>query len=104
MEKITKEYYEKLKTINYNKVEITLYNKLKDYGIWWVRNRVKDAEDYFLYFNDKIKYLKKYIEEFLKECIKEYNEKDFHLVYNEKLEKYEAEYKKEKISMNFIYN
>jgi hypothetical protein len=104
MEKITKEYYEKLKTINYNKVEITLYNKLKDYGIWWVRNRVKDAEDYFLYFDDKIKYLKKYIEEFLKECIKEYNEKDFHLVYNEKLEKYEAEYKKEKISMNFIYN
>ena len=104
MEKITKEYYEKLKTINYNKVEITLYNKLKDYGIWWVRNRVKDAEDYFLYFNDKIKYLKKYIEEFLKECIKEYNEKDFNLVYNEKLEKYEAEYKKEKISMNFIYN
>ena len=104
MEKITKEYYEKLKTINYNKVEITLYNKLKDYGIWWVRNRVKDAEDYFLYFNDKIKYLKKYIEEFLKECIKEYNEKDFHLVYNEKLEKYEAEYKKGKISMNFIYN
>ena len=104
MEKITKEYYEKLKTINYNKVEITLYNKLKDYGIWWVRNRVKHAEDYFLYFNDKIKYLKKYIEEFLKECIKEYNEKDFHLVYNEKLEKYEAEYKKEKISMNFIYN
>ena len=98
MEKTTKEYYEKLKTINYNKVEITLYNKLKDYGIWWVRNRVKDAEDYFLYFNDKIKYLKKYIEEFLKECIKEYNEKDFHLVYNEKLEKYEAEYKKEKIS------
>ena len=104
MEKITKEYYEKLKTINYNKVEITLYNKLKDYGIWWVRNRVKDAEDYFLYFNDKIKYLKKYIEEFLKECIKEYNEKDFNFVYNEKLEKYEAEYKKEKISMNFIYN
>ena len=104
MEKITKEYYEKLKTINYNKVEITLCNKLKDYGIWWVRNRVKDAEDYFLYFDDKIKYLKKYIEEFLKECIKEYNEKDFHLVYNEKLEKYEAEYKKEKISMNFIYN
>ena len=104
MEKITKEYYEKLKTINYNKLEITLYNKLKDYGIWWVRNRVKDAEDYFLYFNDKIKYLKKYIEEFLKECIKEYNEKDFNFVYNEKLEKYEAEYKKEKISMNFIYN
>lgn len=104
MEKITKEYYEKLKTINYNKVEITLYNKLKDYGIWCVRNRVKDAEDYFLYFNDKIKYLKKYIGEFLKKYIKEYNEKDFNLVYNEKLEKYEAEYKKEKISMNFIYN
>ena len=58
MEKITKEYYEKLKTINYNKVEITLYNKLKDYGIWWVRNRVKDAEDYFLYLILSLKYRK----------------------------------------------
>ena len=98
MEKISKEYYEKLKTINYSKVEITLYDKLKDYGIWWVKNRVEDAENYYLYFEDKIKYFKKHIREFLKKHIKEYNEKDFNLIYNEKIGKYEAEYKKENIS------
>lgn len=104
MEKINKEYYEKLKTINYSKVEITLYNKLKDYGIWWIRNRVEDAENYYLYFEDKIKYLKKHIGEFLKKCINEYDEKDFNLIYNEKSKKYEAEYNKENIPMIFNYN
>ena len=104
MEKISKEYYEKLRTINYSKVEITLYNKLKDYGIWWVKNRVEDTENYYLYFEDKIKYLKKHIREFLEKQIKEYNEKDFNLIYNEKFEKYEAEYKKENIPMIFHYN
>ena len=104
MEKISKEYYEKLKTINYSKVEITLYDKLKDYGIWWVKNRVEDAENYYLYFEDKIKYFKKHIREFLKKHIKEYNEKDFNLIYNEKIGKYEAEYKKENIPMIFHYN
>ena len=34
MKKIDKEYYKKLKAINYSKVETTLYEKLKDYGIW----------------------------------------------------------------------
>lgn len=104
MEKTSKEYYEKLRTINYSKVEITLYNKLKDYGIWWVKNRVEDTENYYLYFEDKIKYLKKHIREFLEKQIKEYNEKDFNLIYNEKFEKYEAEYKKENIPMIFHYN
>ena len=37
MKKIDKEYYEKLKAINYNKVETTLYEKLKDYGIYAVK-------------------------------------------------------------------
>ena len=31
--KIDREYYEKLKTIDYSKVEIALYEKLKDYRI-----------------------------------------------------------------------
>ena len=48
MKKIDKEYYEKLKTINYNKVETTLYEKLKDYGIWEVKERIEKAEDHII--------------------------------------------------------
>ena len=45
--KIDREYYEKLKTIDYSKVEIALYEKLKDYRIWLIENTVEnyDKED-----------------------------------------------------------
>ena len=45
--KIDREYYEKLKTIDYSKVEIALYEKLKDYRIWLIENAVEnyDKED-----------------------------------------------------------
>ena len=46
MKKIDKEYYEKLKAINYNKVETTLYEKLKDYGLIFVQAR--ELADYML--------------------------------------------------------
>lgn len=61
MKKIDKEYYEKLKAINYNKVETTLYEKLKDYGIWEVKERIEKADDYLLFYNNRIEYIKKYI-------------------------------------------
>ena len=40
--KIDREYYEKLKTIDYSKVEIALYEKLKDYRIWLTENTVEN--------------------------------------------------------------
>jgi len=46
MKKIDKEYYEKLKAINYSKVETTLYEKLKDYGLIFVQ--AKELADYML--------------------------------------------------------
>ena len=85
MKKIDKEYYEKLKTINYNKVETTLYEKLKDYGIWEVKERIEKAEDHLLSYNNRIEYIKKYI----KKNIKKYYEDDFRINFNERLEQYE---------------
>ena len=81
MKKIDKEYYEKLKAINYNKVETTLYEKLKDYGIWEVKERIEKAEDHLLSYNNRIEYIKKYI--------KKYYEDDFRINFNERLEQYE---------------
>ena len=85
MKKIDKEYYEKLKAINYNKVETTLYEKLKDYGIWEVKERIEKAEDHLLSYNNRIEYIKKYI----KKNIKKYYEDDFRINFNERLEQYE---------------
>ena len=85
MKKIDKEYYEKLKAINYNKVETTLYEKLKDYGIWEVKERIEEAEDHLLSYNNRIEYIKKYI----KKNIKKYYEDDFRINFNERLEQYE---------------
>ena len=85
MKKIDKEYYEKLKAINYNKVETTLYEKLKDYGIWEVKERIEKAEDHLLSYNNRIEYIKKYI----KKNIKKYYEDDFTINFNERLEQYE---------------
>lgn len=85
MKKIDKEYYEKLKAINYSKVETTLYEKLKDYGIWEVKERIEKAEDHLLSYNNRIEYIKKYI----KKNIKKYYEDDFTINFNERLEQYE---------------
>ena len=85
MKKIDKEYYEKLKAINYSKVETTLYEKLKDYGIWEVKERIEKAEDHLLSYNNRIEYIKKYI----KKNIKKYYEDDFRINFNERLEQYE---------------
>ena len=85
MKKLDKEYYEKLKAINYNKVETTLYEKLKDYGIWEVKERIEKAEDHLLSYNNRIEYIKKYI----KKNIKKYYEDDFTINFNERLEQYE---------------
>ena len=85
MKKIDKEYYKKLKAINYSKVETTLYEKLKDYGIWEVKERIEKAEDHLLSYNNRIEYIKKYI----KKNIKKYYEDDFRINFNERLEQYE---------------
>jgi len=85
MKKIDKEYYKKLKAINYSKVETTLYEKLKDYGIWEVKERIEKAEDHLLSYNNRIEYIKKYI----KKNIKKYYEDDFKINFNERLEQYE---------------
>ena len=102
MKKIDKEYYEKLKAINYNKVETTLYEKLKDYGIWEVKERIEKAEDHLLSYNNRIEYIKKYI----KKNIKKYYEDDFTINFNEELEEYEISYGEEifPISVIPIYN
>ena len=102
MKKIDKEYYEKLKAINYNKVETTLYEKLKDYGIWEVKERIEKAEDHLLSYNNRIEYIKKYI----KKNIKKYYEDDFRINFNERLEQYEILYREETlpISVISIYN
>lgn len=102
MKKIDKEYYEKLKAINYNKVETTLYEKLKDYGIWEVKERIEKADDYLLFYNNRIEYIKKYI----KKNIKKYYEDDFTINFNEELEEYEISYGEEifPISVIPIYN
>ena len=102
MKKIDKEYYEKLKAINYNKVETTLYEKLKDYGIWEVKERIEKAEDHLLSYNNRIEYIKKYI----KKNIKKYYEDDFTINFNEELEEYEILYGEEifPISVIPIYN
>ena len=102
MKKIDKEYYEKLKAINYNKVETTLYEKLKDYGIWEVKERIEKADDYLLSYNNRIEYIKKYI----KKNIKKYYEDDFTINFNEESEEYEILYGEEifPISVIPIYN
>ena len=102
MKKIDKEYYKKLKAINYSKVETTLYEKLKDYGIWEVKERIEKAEDHLLSYNNRIEYIKKYI----KKNIKKYYEDDFRINFNERLEQYEILYREETlpISVISIYN
>ena len=85
MEKINKEYYEELKTINYNKVEATLYEKLKDYGIWEVKKRVEEAEEHLLSYDNRDEYIKKYI----KKNIEKYYKDDFTINFNESSEQYE---------------
>lgn len=98
MKKIDKEYYEKLKAINYNKVETTLYEKLKDYGIWEVKERIEKAEDHLLSYNNRIEYIKKYI----KKNIKKYYEDDFTINFNEELEEYEILYGEEIFPISVI--
>ena len=102
MKKIDKEYYKKLKAINYSKVETTLYEKLKDYGIWEVKERIEKAEDHLLSYNNRIEYIKKYI----KKNIKKYYEDDFTINFNEESEEYEILYGEEifPISVIPIYN
>ena len=102
MKKIDKEYYEKLKAINYNKVETTLYEKLKDYGIWEVKERIEKAEDHLLSYNNRIEYIKKYI----KKNILKYYEDDFTINFNEESEEYEILHGDEilPISVISIYN
>ena len=98
MKKIDKEYYEKLKAINYNKVETTLYEKLKDYGIWEVKERIEKAEDHLLSYNNRIEYIKKYI----KKNIKKYYDDDFTINFNEELEEYEILYGEEIFPISVI--
>ena len=98
MKKIDKEYYEKLKAINYNKVETILYEKLKDYGIWEVKERIEEAEDHLLSYNNRIEYIKKCI----KKNIKKYYEDDFTINFNEKSEEYEILYGEEIFPISVI--
>lgn len=43
--KIDREYYEKLKRIDYSKVEKTLYDTFKDYGIWLLEDYIQECEE-----------------------------------------------------------